>query len=77
MIFTVEPFAKRRVCHSRSSHRESSPRKINEFWIPASAGMTTKLANGSFCKRLGYIQNLPQGKKFRKGTDYKWKLVKK
>jgi hypothetical protein len=25
-------------------------------WIPASAGITTKLANGSFCKRLvGYI----------------------
>lgn len=28
------------------------PGKIKKFWIPASAGMTTKLAKGSFCKRL-------------------------
>jgi hypothetical protein len=26
--------------------------KIKEVWIPASARMKTKLANGSFCNRL-------------------------
>jgi hypothetical protein len=45
-------FAERLLCHSRVSHRESSPWKIREFWIPAYAGMAGKLANGSFCKRL-------------------------
>ena len=52
---SIESFAKRRVCHSRGSHRESSPRKIKELWIPVYAGMTIKPANGSFCKRLNSL----------------------